>query len=227
MLARAGVILKRAAVLSYAVMPLEESKVITASSVSARIIAMGIVVAFCYFASTVLVTLLMAVLLAYFLDPVVTWLEQARIPRALGSLLMVLFTLALLAVVGWSLVERADQFSTDWPKYRAPLRAASADFDRRLASLEARVSEIEPGQAQGSRVIDGHRSASGADGACRKAEFALLLSVCRDVHAFSGFFHARGEAPGVARHHAAFSGDGAHRSERCARGRHAECCAAI
>ena len=65
-------------------MPLEESKVVTASSASARIIAVGIVFAFCYFASTVLVTLLMAVLLAYFLDPVVTWLERVRIPSALG-----------------------------------------------------------------------------------------------------------------------------------------------
>jgi len=94
-------------------MPSEETKVITASSVSARIIAVGIVLAFCYFASTVLVTLLMAALLAYFLDPVVTWLEQVRIPRALGSLLMVLFTIALLVVLGWMLVERADQFSRD------------------------------------------------------------------------------------------------------------------
>lgn len=134
-------------------MVLEENTVITASSPSARIIAAGIVIAFCYFASTVLATLLVAVLLAYFLDPVVTWLEQARVPRALGSLLMVLLTVALLAVIGWTLVERIDQFSQDWPKYRAPLRAASADFDRRLASIEARVSEIEPGQAQGSRVV--------------------------------------------------------------------------
>jgi len=134
-------------------MPLEESKVITSSSVSARIIAVGIGVAFCYFASTVLVTLLMAVLMAYFLDPVVTWMEQLRVPRALGSLLMVLFTLALMAVVGWTLVERADQFSRDWPKYRAPLRAASLDVERRLENLEARVSEIEPDQGQGPRVI--------------------------------------------------------------------------
>jgi len=133
-------------------MPLEETKVITASSVSARIIAAGMVIAFCYFASTILVTLLVAVLLAYFLDPVVTWLERWRIPRALGSLLMVLFTLVLLAFLGWSLVERVDQFSRDWPKYRAPLRAVSSDFDRRLESLEARVSEIEPG-APGPRVL--------------------------------------------------------------------------
>ena len=135
-----------------AAMPLEETKVITASSVSARIIAAGMVIAFCYFASTILVTLLVAVLLAYFLDPVVTWLERWRIPRALGSLLMVLFTLVLLAFLGWSLVERVDQFSRDWPKYRAPLRAVSSDFDRRLESLEARVSEIEPG-APGPRVL--------------------------------------------------------------------------
>jgi predicted PurR-regulated permease PerM len=129
-----------------AAIPVEESKVITASSVSARIIATGIVVAFCYFASTVLVTLLVAVLLAYFLDPVVTWMEQVRIPRALGSLLMVVFTLGLLAVVGWSLVERVDQFSADWPKYRAPLRSFSSEFEKRLENLEASVSEIEPGE---------------------------------------------------------------------------------
>jgi predicted PurR-regulated permease PerM len=133
-------------------MPVEETKVITASSVSARIIATGIVLAFCYFASTVLVTLLMAVLLAYFLDPVVTWMEKWRIPRALGSLLMVLLTLMLLAVLGWALIERVDQFSRDWPKYRAPLRSVSTEFENRLESLEARVSEIEPG-GPGPRVV--------------------------------------------------------------------------
>lgn len=134
-------------------MPLEEAKVITASSVSARIIAAGIVVAFCYFASTVLVTLLLAVLVAYFLDPVVTWFERWRIPRALGSLLMVLLTLALLAILGWSLMERADQFSRDWPTFRAPLQAGLADFEHRLENLEARVSEIGPGQAAGQRGV--------------------------------------------------------------------------
>ena len=133
-------------------MPLEESKAVTAGSVSARIIAAGIVVAFCYFASSILVTLLMAVLLAYFLDPVVTWMERMRIPRALGSLLMVLSTLSLLAFLGWSLMQRVDQFSRDWPKYRAPLRAVSVDFEGRLERLEARVSEIEPG-TPGPRVL--------------------------------------------------------------------------
>ena len=135
-----------------ATMPVEETKVITASSVSARIIATGIVIAFCYFASTILVTLLMAVLLAYFLDPVVTWMERGRIPRALGSLLMVLVTLALLAAMGWSLVERIDQFSRDWPKYRAPLRTVSADIRKAHGKPGGARFGNRAGRAAGARV---------------------------------------------------------------------------
>ncbi|HXJ16428.1 MAG TPA: AI-2E family transporter, partial [Candidatus Polarisedimenticolia bacterium] len=113
-------------------MPAEETRIVTAASTSARIIAAGIVIAFCYWASMVLVTVIVAVLTAYFLDPVVTWLERVRIPRALGSLLVLLVTLALIAVLGWLLVERVDQFGRDWPKYRAPLRSAAQAINARL-----------------------------------------------------------------------------------------------
>jgi len=134
-------------------MPADETIVQARGSASARIIAAGIVIAFCYWASTVLMTLLVAVLMAYFLDPVVTWLERIRISRALGSLLVVLFTLALLAVVAWFLIDRADQFGRDWPKYREPLRAASQAVETRLENLEKHVSEIEPAARAGERVV--------------------------------------------------------------------------
>jgi len=115
------------------------------SSVSSRIIAAGIVIAFCYWASTILVTILVAVLISYFLDPVVTWLERIRIPRPLGALLLVLCTLALFAVLGWMLTERADQFGADWPQYREPLRQAASTIESKLETVEKHVSEIEPG----------------------------------------------------------------------------------
>src|SRR5271169_7265246 len=63
-------------------MPLEEAKIASSSSASGKIIAAGIVIAFCYWASSILVTLLVAVLLAYFLDPVVNFLEDWHVPRA-------------------------------------------------------------------------------------------------------------------------------------------------
>lgn len=129
-------------------MPVEEAKVITQSSVSARIIAAGIVIAFCYWASSVLVTLLVAVLMAYFLDPVVNWLEEVHVPRALGSLAVVLVTLALIMFLAWSLLERIDQFGADWPNYRKPLRAAADVVQKKMALFEARVSEIETGNEE-------------------------------------------------------------------------------
>ncbi|MGH9494030.1 MAG: AI-2E family transporter [Candidatus Sulfotelmatobacter sp.] len=134
-------------------MPLEETKLVASSSASARIIAAGIVIAFCYWASAVLVTLLVSVLAAYFLDPVVTWLEDIRLPRALGSLLVVLLTLALLAVLGWSLIQTVDQFSLDWPEYRETLQAATKALEKNLESLEAHVSEIEPTERANRGVV--------------------------------------------------------------------------
>ncbi|MGH9711947.1 MAG: AI-2E family transporter [Candidatus Acidiferrales bacterium] len=127
----------------------------TASSASARIIAAGIVIAFCYWASSVLVTLVVSVLLAYFLDPVVTWMEDWHIPRALGSLLVVLLSIALLMFLAWSLVDRVDQFGRDWPNYQKPLRAAANAVEKKLETFEAHVSEIEPGADRtGQRIVE-------------------------------------------------------------------------
>jgi predicted PurR-regulated permease PerM len=134
-------------------MPVEEAKVVARSSVSSRIIAAGIVIAFCFWASSVLVTLLVSVLTAYFLDPVVTWLEKMRIPRALGSLIVVLFALAMMSVVIYSLIDRADQFGRDWPKYREPLHDATQAVETRLESVEKHVSEIEPTEKPGEKVV--------------------------------------------------------------------------
>ena len=135
-------------------MSIETAKIVTAASASARIIAAGIVIGFCYFASTILITVIVAVLMAYFLDPVVTWLERWHVPRALGSLAMVLVSLALLALLGWTLVDRADQFGQDWPKYREPLRVATAVVQKRLESLEAHVSEITPSDGRSQRFVE-------------------------------------------------------------------------
>jgi|HubBroStandDraft_5_1064220.scaffolds.fasta_scaffold10837_4 predicted PurR-regulated permease PerM len=123
-------------------MPSDETRVINANSTSARIIAAGIVIAFCYWASSVLVTLLVAVLLAYFLDPVVTWLEDWHVPRSLGALIVVLATIGTLLVITWALVVRIDQFGRDWPLYQKPLRAVAHTVESRMESFEQHVSDI-------------------------------------------------------------------------------------
>jgi len=133
-------------------MPVDETRVINANSTSARIIAAGIVIAFCYWASSVLVTLLVAVLLAYFLDPVVTWLEDWHVPRSLGALIVVLVTIGTLLVITWALVVRIDQFGRDWPLYQKPLRAVAHVVESRMESFEQHVSEISTDADAGKAV---------------------------------------------------------------------------
>jgi predicted PurR-regulated permease PerM len=116
---------------------------------SQRIIALGIVFMFLYFASSVVVTLLLAVLLAYFLDPVVETLEKARLPRALGALLVLLAVTSIVGGLGYLVVDRADEFLADWPRYSAGMRSIATVFDRKLAVVEKQVEAIAPEEDKG------------------------------------------------------------------------------
>jgi predicted PurR-regulated permease PerM len=107
------------------------------------------VFAFLYFAADVVVTLLLAVLIAYFLDPVVGILERIRIPRALGALFVLLGVTALVSGLGYLVVIRAEQFLADWPRYSGALRHVTTAFDRELTILEKGVEAISPAPEKG------------------------------------------------------------------------------
>ena len=113
-----------------------------------RIISLGIVFAFLYFASSVVVTLLLAVLLAYFLDPVVEFLERLHIPRGLGAFLVLLGVSLFIGGLGYLVAVRASQFVADWPRYGAILRHATTAVDRKLATVENQVEADSTGRRE-------------------------------------------------------------------------------
>lgn len=125
-------------------MQIEDVKLTARSNPSQRIIAVAIVFAALYFTSAVVVPLLLAVLLAYFLDPVVEILERIRIPRSLGALVVLLAVTAIFAGLGYLIMLRADQFLADWPRYSSVLRHVTTAFDRRLAVVQKGVDAITP-----------------------------------------------------------------------------------
>jgi predicted PurR-regulated permease PerM len=126
------------------VMQIEDIKVTARSNPSQRIIAMGIVFAFLYFASNIVIALLLAVLLAYFLDPIVEFLERIHVPRALGALLVLLAVTAIVGGLAYLVVDLAEQFLADWPRYSAILRRVTTAFDRQLSTVEKQVEAITP-----------------------------------------------------------------------------------
>jgi predicted PurR-regulated permease PerM len=115
---------------------------LSGTSSSLRILASAVILLFFYYAAGVVITLLLSVLLAYFLDPAVEFLERLRIPRTIGSLLMVLLLIAVLGAVGYGLWIRASDFADNWPTYRDLLRQASGAVVGKLSGLEGGVREL-------------------------------------------------------------------------------------
>ena len=113
----------------------------TASSASVRIIATGIVIGFCYWAASVVMTLLVSILIAYMLDPVVEWLERFRIPRGVGALIVVLVSIGLIVLLGAAVYGRAAQFAENWPAYSAILKEAASDLQKKIEKI---VPSTEP-----------------------------------------------------------------------------------
>jgi predicted PurR-regulated permease PerM len=119
----------------------------TRSTPAQRIIALGVVAAFFYYASSIVMTLMLAVLLAYFLDPGVLLLERIHVPRALGALVVLLVAIAALGAMGYLLVNRTQSFASAWPRYSAVLQRAAESIDRKIVTIERQFSITVPEQA--------------------------------------------------------------------------------
>ncbi len=119
----------------------------TRSTGAQRIIALGVVFVFFYYASSIVMTLMLAVLLAYFLDPAVVLLERIHVPRSLGALVVLLVAITAVGAVGYLLVDRTQSFASAWPRYSAVLRRGAESVDRRIATIERDFSIAAPAQA--------------------------------------------------------------------------------
>jgi predicted PurR-regulated permease PerM len=90
----------------------------------------------------VVITLLLSVLIAYFLDPAVELLERFRIPRTIGALIMVLILIAVIAGAGYGLWTRVSDFAANWSKYKEILRQATHSVSENLSGLEGGVNDL-------------------------------------------------------------------------------------
>jgi predicted PurR-regulated permease PerM len=108
------------------------------------VIAAAIILLFFYYAAGVVITLLFSILLAYFLDPAVEFLEKLRLPRTVGAMVMVLILSAVMAAVGYGLWARVADFAADWPRYSAHLQRVAATVQGKIQGIEGQVSQIAP-----------------------------------------------------------------------------------
>ena len=125
---------------------------IKGSTFSLRVIAGAIILLFLYYAQGVVITLLLSILLAYFLDPAVELLERVHVPRTLGAMVMVLVLIAVFVAVGYGLWTRTTDFAENWPRYSEVLRQVTGTVQGKLAGIEGQVSQIAPNPGNAATV---------------------------------------------------------------------------
>jgi predicted PurR-regulated permease PerM len=128
---------------------------ISGSTFSLRVIAGAIILLFCYYAQGVVITLLLSILLAYFLDPAVDLLERTGLPRTGGAMVMVLILIMVLAAVGYGLGTRMANFAENWPKYGSVLRGAADTVEGKINGIEGRAAPGTDPTTQGRQIEPG------------------------------------------------------------------------
>jgi predicted PurR-regulated permease PerM len=111
------------------------------------------IVAFCYWAEVVALTVILSVLLAFLLDPLVELFMKVHLPRALAALLVLLLVSGALAGLGLLTWSRISRVADEWPQYSAALQSAFTSVRRDAEQVLSRVVRVPPGESRGVAVL--------------------------------------------------------------------------
>jgi len=108
-------------------------------------------------AKAVFVPVMLSVLFSYALSPLVNWLEHRRVPRWLGSALLLLAILSALFSTAYSLRDEAVRLVESLPvaaqKFRQTLMVKSGKSDSTLESVQKAASQIEQAARDGNSGV--------------------------------------------------------------------------
>ncbi len=86
-------------------------------TVAQVVIALIALIGLIYLLKLVLITTFVSILIAYMLEPFVSWLKRVGVPRGVGAMLAVVLALALTGLLFYFAYNRAVDFSNHMPQY--------------------------------------------------------------------------------------------------------------
>jgi predicted PurR-regulated permease PerM len=126
---------------------------VRAGAIAQIIVGATVVLAICYIAKLVLITLLVSILLAFMLDPVVKLFERIRIPRSAGAFLAVLMLMAAIYAGSYFLYYRAVSFAHELPKYSDKIRGKLARVRQQTSDFEKTSQQMFPEETTGKKPM--------------------------------------------------------------------------
>jgi predicted PurR-regulated permease PerM len=154
---------------------------VQAGVIAQFVIAVAAAVGLIYLLKPVLVTVLIATLLAFALDPMVVALGRLHIPRPVGAAIALLLLLALSGALVFFFYNRAVDFMEELPKFSATIREDMEKVQAQADRIETSTRSVLPGQIGKKpipvQVQDSHGIAKLiSNGASQFGEIALAVS---------------------------------------------------
>jgi predicted PurR-regulated permease PerM len=121
-------------------------------STSLGIIATVMVFVCLNYASSVVITLICSLFIAFVLEPGVRLMRRVHIPRWIGALVMVVAMLAVMYLVIYLIYARALTFLHDLPDYTARLKEIIAHIRVTIRSFQLSAARLIPGGSEEAHV---------------------------------------------------------------------------
>jgi predicted PurR-regulated permease PerM len=106
------------------------------------ILVAGMLTVFGYYASSICITVVLAVFLAILFDPVVVKLEKLRLPRGLAAAVIVLAGMGVIGLLGYEFYGRAMIFAEDLPVYTQKIQQTIEPFTRKIQKVQQSAGDL-------------------------------------------------------------------------------------
>ncbi|HUQ49085.1 MAG TPA: AI-2E family transporter [Terriglobales bacterium] len=118
-----------------------------------KIIAFAAILALCYFGRLVIITILVAMFLAFILVPFVQWMERWRLPRSLASGIAVAVLFSLIYVASYFSYVSAVDFARELPTYTNQIKKSVVKYRQQAKAIQDTKDALVPQEAEDKNAI--------------------------------------------------------------------------
>ncbi|MGH9741750.1 MAG: AI-2E family transporter [Candidatus Acidiferrum sp.] len=111
------------------------------------VIVLVLLLAFCFFASSFCITLLLATFLAILVDPIVTSLERWHVPRSVSAGLIIISGMLLFGFLTYVSYNRVSDIVEALPRYAERIREVLRPLDQKIAVVQKTAGSLNPEQS--------------------------------------------------------------------------------
>jgi predicted PurR-regulated permease PerM len=117
------------------------------------VIVLVLLMAFCFFASSFCITLLLAAFLAILVDPVVTHLERWRVPRAVSAATIIVTGMLFFCFLTYASYNRISDLVDAMPQYADQIRDAIRPLSQKIARVQETAGSLNPETSTNTKKI--------------------------------------------------------------------------